>query len=82
MWKRTTREVYWYALEVLPPAFQDGRGFLIGEPQDHATCTVTKTVMPRYDAYVHHKNRYYVSIRPLSVPEYKRDAAKLGGRRT
>ena len=81
MWKSTSKQKYWDALEVLPPAHQDGYGFLLGEPQDHAECEVTKNVMPRYDAYVQKNGRYYVSIRPLTVPEYKKLAARLFRRR-
>jgi hypothetical protein len=64
--KRTSEKQYWYALEVLPPAYQDGYGFLVGEPQDHARCEISKEVLPRFDAYVHKGKRYYVSIRALT----------------
>jgi hypothetical protein len=74
MWKRTSKEKYWDALEVLPPAFQDHRGFLLGEPHDHAVCEVTGTMHPRYDAYIHRADRYYVSIRPLTIHEYRKHA--------
>ena len=77
MWKATSRAKYWEALEVLPPAHQDANGFLLGEPFDHAQCEITKNVLPRYDAYVEKRKRYYVSIRPLTVPEYKKFSAQL-----
>jgi hypothetical protein len=80
MWKSTSRQKYWDALEVLPPAYQDAFGFLLGEPHDHAQCEVTKVVLPRYDAYVEKRKRYYASIRPLTIPEYTKYAAKLLGR--
>jgi hypothetical protein len=76
VWKVTSRRKYWFALEILPPAYHDARGFLLGEPFDHAECSVTKTVLPRYEAYVRKKGRHYVSIRPLTIPEYKK--AKVG----
>jgi hypothetical protein len=77
MWRRTSEKQYWYALEVLPPAHQDGYGFLVGEPQDHARCEITHEVLPRFDAYVHKGKRYYVSIRAFTLPEYKKWAPKL-----
>jgi hypothetical protein len=77
MWKRTTSKKYWYALEVLPPAFQDAHGFLVGEPQDHAQCEVTSHTLPRYDAYVEKGTYFYASIRPLTIPEYQKFAPLL-----
>ena len=74
MWKRTSKEKYWDALELLPPAFQDHRGFLLGEPHDHAICEITGTMHPRYDAYVNWGRWYYVSVRPLTVNEYRKYA--------
>ena len=74
MWKRTTREKYWEMLEVLPPATQDAHGFLLGEPQDHDFCQVSGYVMPRYDAYLQRRGKYYVSTRPLSLFEYRKYA--------
>jgi hypothetical protein len=84
MWKSTSKAKYWDALEVLPPAHQDANGFLLGEPFDHAQCEVSKTVLPRYDAYVQKKGRYYVSSRPLTRPEYLKHSAQLmrKGRKT
>jgi hypothetical protein len=77
MWKRTSRKKYWDALEVLPPAYQDANGFLLGEPQDHDYCEVDKLVMPRYDACVQKGKRYYVSIRPLTLAEYRKYVPKM-----
>jgi hypothetical protein len=77
MWTRTSREKYWEALEVLPPAYQDANGFLLGEPHDHDYCEVQKLVLPRYDAYVQKGKRYYVSIRPLTLAEYRKWAPRL-----
>jgi len=77
MWKRTSRKKYWDALEVLPPAYQDCHGFLLGEAHDHDFCQVNGYVMPRYDAYVQKKGKYYVSIRPLTQAEYREYVPKL-----
>jgi hypothetical protein len=75
-WKLTSKKKYWEALEILPPAYQDATGFLIGEPTDHAECTVTKTVLPRYSAYREKNGRYYASVSPMTIPEFA--ASKVG----
>ena len=77
MWKRTSLKKYYEALGVLPPAYIDAYGFLLGEPQDHARCEISKEVLPRFDAYVHKGKRYYVSIRAFTLPEYKKWAPML-----
>jgi hypothetical protein len=77
MWKRTSREKYWYALEVLPPAYQDANGFLLGEPQDHRECEITHVTLPHYDAYVEKRGRFYVSIRPLTLAECKKYVPRM-----
>jgi hypothetical protein len=77
MWKRCSQKKYWYALEVLPPAYQDANGFLVGEPMDHRECEITHVTLPRYDAYVLKRQRYYVSIRPLTIPEYRKYVPRM-----
>lgn len=72
MWKRTTKEKYWYGLEVLPPAYQDSQGFLVGEPVDHRICTVTGIVSPTYEAFRQKNGKYSVSKEPVTIAEYKR----------
>jgi hypothetical protein len=72
MWKRTTKAHWDKAREFsLIHAYVDERGFLVGINIDHAECTVTGNVMPRYDALRQKGNRYYMSIRPLTIPEYQ-----------
>ena len=80
MWKVTSKKKYWEALEVLPPAYQDGRGFLVGESVDHRQCSVTHNVLPTYEAFIQSGTRYYVSVRAVTIPEYKA-AKKPGGSR-
>jgi hypothetical protein len=72
MWKPTSKANYWDALEALTVAYQDHRGFLLGEPHDDAVCEVTGTSHPRYYAYLHFNGAYYASIRPLTLPEYRK----------
>lgn len=71
-WQATTAERYWYALEVLPPAYMGHGGFLVGEPADHALCTVTGIVRARFEGFVEPEtDRFYVSDRPVTIPEFK-----------
>ena len=72
MWKRTTKAKYWEMLEILPPAYQDGKGFLVGEPVTHRTCTVTGITSPTYEAFMLKNGKYYVSKESVTVAEYKR----------
>ena len=72
-WKQTTESRYWEMLEVLPPASQNGFGFLVGEPSDHRQCTVNVSVEPmaRFVAFVEVKGKFYESARPLTVAEFR-----------
>lgn len=73
-WTETTRERYWDMLEALPPAFQGCGGFLLGEPQDHHA----GNGRPRFDGFLEAAgDKYFVSSRPLTVPEFKIEAAKF-----
>jgi hypothetical protein len=69
-WKVITEAEYFDALEVLPPAYHDHRGFLIGEPHDHRTCTVKGTLCAEYAAYVRIGDVCYGG-RNLTVYEYR-----------
>jgi hypothetical protein len=79
MWKHTSKKKYEEMLGILPPAYQDARGFLVGEPADHYKCDVCGETLPRYEAYVQSGTSYFASIRPMTIYEYK--AAKIGRRR-
>jgi hypothetical protein len=71
MFKRTTRDKYLESLECLPPAYQDGRGFLVGEPTDRRICNVTGTLSLTYDAYMQKGDRYYASVSSMTIAEYR-----------
>lgn len=59
MWKECTEERFDEMLGVLPPALWLAKGFLVGEPFDHRTCTVRGNVAPTYAAFVSHAGRFY-----------------------
>ena len=71
MWKEATEEQYDYGLGVLPPAYMDGDGFLVGEPYDHRTCRITKVIRPTFAAFIRYNGKFYASKEALTLPEYK-----------
>ena len=71
MFEPTTQDKYYQMLGVLPPAFQDGYGFLVGEPHDHRRCKVTKMVRPTFAAFIQYRGEFFVSKKALTIPEYK-----------
>ncbi len=70
-WQPTTETTYWEMMEVLPPALMNPGGFLVGEPFDHGRCAVTGGIRPRYEAFIQIGDRFYVSGRALTIPEFK-----------
>lgn len=66
-WSEVSEEKYFDMLEVLPPAFQRGGAFLVGEPQDHHAVTGR----PRFDAFKAVGKKYFTASRPMTVKEFK-----------
>lgn len=66
VWEPSERETYQEMLNVLPPAFWGAGGFLVGEHTDHDVLDGR----PRYEAYRHQGDSYFVSSRPLTVKEF------------
>ncbi len=66
-WKEVTEERYWEMLEILPPACQKQRGFLVGEPWDHHAVSGR----PRYGAYLERGGKFYESLRPVTITEFE-----------
>ena len=69
MWDTTTEETYYHMLDVLPPAAHLPSAFLVGEPYDHDA----GNGLPRYRAYRFRGDRYEVSNRPMTRPEFLRE---------
>lgn len=74
-WKETTEEQYWEMLEVLPPAYMNKAGFLVGEPWDHHAITG----LPRFQAFIGKAGKFHVASRPMTIPEFKQETAMKGG---
>src|SRR5262245_46699769 len=66
-WLHSTGEQFRNMLEVLPPAYQAGGGFLVGEPDDHHAITG----QPRFRGYIMRGGAFYVSSRPMTIREVK-----------
>lgn len=70
-WRRSTREAFWYALEVLPPIGwrngTDSEWFLVGEPYDHHAVTGEA----RFEAHWRVGDSYFVSSRPMTLRELR-----------
>lgn len=76
-WIETTDDRYWQMLEMLPPACHRSVGFLVGEPYDHARCTITGLLKMRYTAFarVGSPARIFEADRPMTIPEFQRVTA-------
>jgi len=56
-----------WMLECVPPAYQRGARFLVGEPYDHCAATGA----PRFHGYKQVGQRFYETTRPVTVREFK-----------
>jgi len=65
-----SEERYDEMLGILPPALWLSKGFLVGEPFDHRSCTATKVVRASYAAFFQHKGKFYEAGN-MTVPEFK-----------
>ena|SRR5690349_14934232 len=66
-WTETTEERYIEMLEVLPPAFWQGGGFLVGEPSDHHATTGR----PRFSGFREIQGKFFEANRPMTVQEMR-----------
>jgi hypothetical protein len=57
-------------LGILPPALMLGKGFLVGEPFDHRTCSITKVVRASYAAFFQKGGKVYEAGN-MTVPEFR-----------
>lgn len=68
--QQITKSMYWYALEVLPPAAMEsikgGNKFLIGEPTDH-----NEQGQPRYAMYAELDGLYY-TVGTKTIDEFNK----------
>lgn len=67
-WLPSTRDRYWAALGVLPPAAMIGSWFLVGEPMDHHARGA-----PRFSSYRSvGPGRYEQASRPITEEEFQK----------
>lgn len=69
-WKEVDEARYDEMLGILPPAYWDGKGFLVGEPFDHRTCKISGYTTPTFAAFVSHKGKYYEGPN-MTVAEFR-----------
>ncbi len=74
-WEETTEERYWDMLEVLPPAYMNKAGFLVGEPWDHHAISG----LPRFQAFTGKAGKFHAASRPMTVPEFRAATEQKGG---
>lgn len=75
-WKEVTQARFWRMLEILPPRFQAGYGFLVGEPDTHRGCTINGDFRAAYAAFYETAGRFFEASGPLTVAEFQ--AVKVG----
>lgn len=71
-WNRIEESRYWDMLGALPPAAQNGIGFLLGEAYSSAQCTVTGHDAQTFLAFAEIGGAFFEASRPLTVAEFKR----------
>jgi len=64
-WTEVTEARYDEMLGMLPPAVHLYRGFLVGEPMDHANG------WPRFTAFVIWRDRFFECQEPLTVKQFQ-----------
>jgi hypothetical protein len=69
MWHKVSQERYNELLEILPPAHQTQKGFLVGEPTTHRKCKITGQVEPTYAAFIKYQDQYFEGP-DLTVEEF------------
>ena len=68
--KVVTHERFIEMIEILPPSYQDHKGFLSGGPWTHRLCTVSRKFLPAYTAFVSYGDCYYESNEAITIPEF------------
>lgn len=70
-WKEIDEARFDEMLGILPPALHQSKGFLVGEPFDHRTCTVSGNFTATYAAFVCWGNRFFEGPN-MTVGEFRR----------
>lgn len=70
MWKVITEKRYDEFLSMLPPAYQTGKGFLVGEQFSSRKCKITGKVSPTYLAFMNAFARYWEGP-AMTLEEFK-----------
>ena len=73
-WVEVSADRYRRMLDIVSPAVMEEHGFLVGEPIDHRTCSISdEEGVPTYAAFFERQGHYLESTYPMTVAEF--DAA-------
>jgi hypothetical protein len=69
-WEPCTEETFWEMLGCVPPAYQKGPAFLVGEPFSHRRCKITGEIRATYQGHreITHGD-FQVTSEPVTRPE-------------
>jgi hypothetical protein len=70
-WEPCTEERFWEQLGCVPPAYQLGGAFLMGEPYTHRKCKVTGEIRGAYQGFREHEvEGLQETSEPVTRPEF------------
>jgi hypothetical protein len=70
-WEPCMESRFWEMLGCVPPAYQSGGAFLMGEPYTHRKCRVTGEIRGAYQGFREHENEgFQETSEPLTRPEF------------
>ncbi len=64
-WKRVSEDRWDEMLGVLPPAYWDGKGFLVGEAWTH------KGGVPAFAPFIERSGEFYEGTAPMTIAEFR-----------
>jgi hypothetical protein len=65
-WTEITGQRYDEMFDMVPPALDMAKGFLMGEASDHDPYG-----LPRFKAFLHHEGRFYECAQPMTRGQFR-----------
>jgi hypothetical protein len=70
-WEPCTEETFWEMLGCVPPEYQKGNAFLVGEPYSHRRCKISGEFMPTFQGYREFScANFETTSEPVTRPEF------------
>ena len=70
-WESCTEERFWEQLGCLPPSYQSGGAFLMGEPYTHRKCRITGEIRGAYLGFREFScANFETTSEPVTRPEF------------